>query len=181
MYGPGNWNRKIHTAFYQFCVLWAFPLLVCVLFVIGILKKYEHFQIKRYEVFLAIVKYPDLYGLVLVLCAMGLIFIPEIVYVRDIYEKTAPRANTMFKLTYQAYIMFGIMMAYILVSFTVTRIKRCNGADNAVICKGLAEVPRRQVLTGIIVILLLISTCGYLENATIHWFGGFPKEVHTRH
>lgn len=44
---------KIHTAFYQFCVLWAFPLLVCVLFVIGILKKYEHFQIKRYEVFLA--------------------------------------------------------------------------------------------------------------------------------
>lgn len=116
-----------------------------------------------------------MYGLVLVLCAMGLIFIPEIVYVRDIYEKTAPRANTMFKLTYQAYIMFGIMMAYILVSFTVTRIKRCNGADNAVICKGLLRCPRRQVLTGIIVILLLISTCGYLENATIHWFGGFPK------
>ena len=27
---------KIHTAFYQFCVLWAFPLLVCVPFVIGI-------------------------------------------------------------------------------------------------------------------------------------------------
>ncbi|MFQ7627828.1 MAG: DUF2298 domain-containing protein [Blautia wexlerae] len=54
-----------------------------------------------------------MYGLVLVLCAMGLIFIPEIVYVRDIYEKTAPRANTMFKLTYQAYIMFGIMMAHI--------------------------------------------------------------------
>ena len=37
---------------------------------------------------------------------MGLILIPEIVYVRDIYEKTAPRANTMFKLTYQAYILF---------------------------------------------------------------------------
>ena len=48
--------------------------------------------------------------------------------------------------------MFGIMMAYILVSFTVTRIKRCNGADNAVICKGLLRCPRRQVLTGIIVI-----------------------------
>mgnify|MGYP000712525570 FL=1 len=57
-------------------------------------------------------------------------------------EKTAPRANTMFKLTYQAYIMFGIMMAYILVSFTVTRIKRCNGADNAVICKGLLRCPK---------------------------------------
>ena len=166
---------KIHTAFYQFCVLWAFPLLVCVLFVIGILKKIRTFPDKKIRSFFSNVKYPDLYGLVLVLCAMGLIFIPEIVYVRDIYEKTAPRANTMFKLTYQAYIMFGIMMAYILVSFTVTRIKRCNGADNAVICKGLLRCPRRQVLTGIIVILLLISTCGYLENATIHWFGGFPK------
>ena len=166
---------KIHTAFYQFCVLWAFPLLVCVLFVIGILKKIRTFPDKKIRSFFSNVKYPDLYGLVLVLCAMGLIFIPEIVYVRDIYEKTAPRANTMFKLTYQAYIMFGIMMAYILVSFTVTRIKRCNGADNAVICKGLLRCPRRQVLTGIIVILLLISTCGYLENAIIHWFGGFPK------
>ena len=71
--------------------------------------------------------------------------------------------------------MFGIIMAYILVSFTVTRVKRCNGADNAVICKGLLRCPRRQVLTGIIAILLLISTCGYLENAIIHWFGGFPK------
>lgn len=57
----------------------------------------------------------DLYGVVLSLCAMGLILIPEIVYVRDIYEKTAPRANTMFKLTYQAYILFALMMSYILV------------------------------------------------------------------
>lgn len=78
---------KIHTAFYQFCVLWAFPLLVCVLFVIGILKKIRTFPDKKIRSFFSNVKYPDLYGLVLVLCAMGLIFIPEIVYVRDIYEK----------------------------------------------------------------------------------------------
>ena len=166
---------KIHTAFYQFCVLWAFPLLVCVLFVIGILKKIRTFPDKKIRSFFSNVKYPDLYGLALVLCAMGLIFIPEIVYVRDIYEKTAPRANTMFKLTYQAYIMFGIMMAYILVSFTVTRIKRCSGADSTIICKGLLRCPRRQALTGIIAILVLISTCGYLGNAITHWFEGFPK------
>ena len=69
----------------------------------------------------------------------------------------------MFKLTYQAYIMFGIMMAYILVFFTVNRIKRCNGADSTVMCKGLLRCPRLQSLTGIIAILVLISTCGYLE------------------
>ena len=81
----------------------------------------------------------------------------------------------MFKLTYQAYIMFGIMMAYILVFFTVNRIKRCNGADSTVMCKGLLRCPRLQSLTGIIAILVLISTCGYLENAITHWFTGFPK------
>ena len=166
---------KIHTAFYQFCVLWAFPLLVCVTFVIGILKSIGTFPEKKFWSFFYSIKYPDLYGLVLVLCAIGLIFIPEFVYVRDIYEKTAPRANTMFKLTYQAYIMFGIMMAYILVFFTVNRIKRCNGADSTVMCKGLLRCPRLQSLTGIIAILVLISTCGYLENAITHWFTGFPK------
>lgn len=166
---------KIHTAFYQFCVLWAFPLLVCVPFVIGILKSIGTFPEKKFWSFFYSIKYPDLYGLVLVLCAIGLIFIPEFVYVRDIYEKTAPIANTMFKLTYQAYIMFGIMMAYILVFFTVNRIKRCNGADSTVMCKGLLRCPRLQSLTGIIAILVLISTCGYLENAITHWFTGFPK------
>lgn len=166
---------KIHTAFYQFCVLWAFPLLVCVPFVMGILKSIGTFPEKKFWSFFYSIKYPDLYGLVLVLCAIGLIFIPEFVYVRDIYEKTAPRANTMFKLTYQAYIMFGIMMAYILVFFTVNRIKRCNGADSTVMCKGLLRCPRLQSLTGIIAILVLISTCGYLENAITHWFTGFPK------
>lgn len=166
---------KIHTAFYQFSVLWAFPLLVCVPFVIGILKSIGTFPEKKFWSFFYSIKYPDLYGLVLVLCAIGLIFIPEFVYVRDIYEKTAPRANTMFKLTYQAYIMFGIMMAYILVFFTVNRIKRCNGADSTVMCKGLLRCPRLQSLTGIIAILVLISTCGYLENAITHWFTGFPK------
>ena len=166
---------KIHTAFYQFSVLWAFPLLVCVPFVIGILKSIGTFPEKKFWSFFYSIKYPDLYGLVLVLCAIGLIFIPEFVYVRDIYEKTAPRANTMFKLTYQAYIMFGIMMAYILVFFTVNRIKRCNGADSTVMCKGLLRCPRLQSLTGSIAILVLISTCGYLENAITHWFTGFPK------
>lgn len=42
----------------------------------------------------------------------GLIAIPEFVYVRDIYENGHARANTMFKLTYQAYMLFGMTMGY---------------------------------------------------------------------
>ena len=164
---------QIHTAFYQLCVLWAFPLLVSAPFVIGILKNIKTFSDKRIKNFFINVEYPDLYGVVLILCAVGLIFIPEFFYVRDIYEKTAPRANTMFKLTYQAYIIFELMMAYILVSFTIRRIKTGRGIIK---CRGLLRCPKRQALAGIIAILLFVSTCGYLCNAINHWFNGFPRK-----
>lgn len=60
------------------------------------------------------VRTPDLFAVIMGLCAIGLVAIPELVYVRDIYENGNARANTMFKLTYQAYIMFGMTMAYVI-------------------------------------------------------------------
>ena len=39
---------------------------------------------------------PDLFAVVMGLCAIGLVLIPELVYVRDIYESGNARANTMF-------------------------------------------------------------------------------------
>lgn len=58
---------------------------------------------------------PDILCLILTFCAMGLVLMPEIVFVRDIYYNGYHRANTMFKLTYQAFIMFGIVTGYIAV------------------------------------------------------------------
>lgn len=55
----------------------------------------------------------DFFIFLMSLCAMGLILMPEVVYVEDIYTNSY-RANTMFKLTYQGYILFGICMAYVL-------------------------------------------------------------------
>lgn len=55
----------------------------------------------------------DLFIFLMGLCALGLLLMPEVIYVEDIYT-TAPRANTMFKLTYQAYMLFAICMGYIL-------------------------------------------------------------------
>ncbi|MFZ2202418.1 MAG: DUF2298 domain-containing protein, partial [Microgenomates group bacterium] len=46
------------------------------------------------------------------LTAISLILIPEFVYVRDIYP-SHPRANTMFKFTYQAFIMMGLMFGWL--------------------------------------------------------------------
>ncbi len=45
----------------------------------------------------------------LALTSVLLIIIPEFIYARDIYPDW-PRANTMFKLTYQAFILMGILM-----------------------------------------------------------------------
>ena len=63
---------------------------------------------------------PDLFVVVMGLCAIGLIAIPEFVYVRDIYENGHARANTMFKLTYQAYMLFGMTMGYGIFRMIVT-------------------------------------------------------------
>lgn len=165
---------KIHTAFYQFCVLWAFPLLICGLFVVSTLIKNRNFTNKKTRNLFYKINVSDLYGVVLSLCAMGLILIPEIVYVRDIYEKTAPRANTMFKLTYQAYILFALMMSYILVFFVADRIKILQETklDNRYEKK--VRLSKVQITVGGMAIILLISTCGYFVNATTNWFTGFP-------
>ncbi|MCR5733529.1 MAG: hypothetical protein K6G22_02885 [Lachnospiraceae bacterium] len=47
--------------------------------------------------------------LILILCALGLIIMPEIIYINDIYGSQYQRYNTMFKLTFQAFILFGML------------------------------------------------------------------------
>ena len=53
----------------------------------------------------------DILAILLFTCAIGLIAIPEIIYVKDIYPNH-PRANTMFKLCYQAFIMLALGVGY---------------------------------------------------------------------
>lgn len=65
----------------------AFPLLICGLFVVSTLIKNRNFTNKKNRNLFYKINVSDLYGVVLSLCAMGLILIPEIIYVRDIYEK----------------------------------------------------------------------------------------------
>jgi len=48
---------------------------------------------------------------IIFICAVGLVIIPELIYVADIYP-SHPRANTMFKLGYQAFILFGLGIGY---------------------------------------------------------------------
>lgn len=119
-----------HTPFYQYMVLWGLPLFTVIFYISTSIYDYATDRKRPKKVKLksrfksagrAIADYmsrlseTDLYIITIGLCAIGLIFLPEVVYVEDIYSGDYKRANTMFKLTYQAFIMFGICFGYIYV------------------------------------------------------------------
>lgn len=80
------------SPFWQLLVLWGSGLIVCIVAVLTEGKGERKMII-----------------LTLAISAVILIIIPEIIYARDIYPNH-PRANTMFKLTYQTFIMMGILL-----------------------------------------------------------------------
>ena len=56
----------------------------------------------------------DIFVLILIILSTILIFIPEFIYVKDIYP-TYYRANTMFKLVYEAFIMLSVCSSFVIV------------------------------------------------------------------
>ena len=145
---------KNHSLPHQLLILWGLPVILVLVFAAVLLAEHVRGSEKKslYR-FLAGLKLPDLFALLMGLCAIGLVLIPELVYVRDIYENGNARANTMFKLTYQAYIMFGMTMAY-----SIFR---------------LIAVCRQKFLKVIagIGLFLLVWTMGYFGNSVHAWFG----------
>jgi uncharacterized membrane protein len=131
-----------HSLPHQLLILWGLPVLVILLFFVSLFLERK----KR-------VTRPDLFGVILGLCAMGLVLIPELVYVRDIYENGNARANTMFKLTYQAYIMFGIAMGYMIFRLLMVTKQKI-----------------LKVLAGLC-LFFLAWTVGYFGNCVSAWFG----------
>ncbi|MCI9546730.1 MAG: hypothetical protein HFH60_08615 [Lachnospiraceae bacterium] len=139
-----------HSALYQYCILWGFPVILVGIYLLKLFLERGKCpplqwlgKTRRQDVFIA----------VLCLCALGLIVLPELVYVRDIYEETSARSNTMFKLTYQAFILFGISLGFILIRFW---------ADKA------HKWVRAVGVVGIVGVLL---TAGYTVTAVKQWNG----------
>ena len=68
-------------------------------------------------------KIGDIFVFILILLSTILIVVPEFIYVKDIYPAHY-RANTMFKLVYQAFIMLSLCSGYIIVRiFALNRLK----------------------------------------------------------
>lgn len=128
-----------HSRPYQWWLIWGLPVIGAVLF---------FWCVKREGA-----KKADLFGVLLGISALGLIVIPEIVYVRDIYEKEYARSNTMFKLTYQAFTMFGILLGYAMIRLWMEK-----------------KHVIRKVLTSA-VFACFVGCCFYTATAVHAWFG----------
>ena len=145
---------KHHSLPHQLLVLWGLPGVLTILFVVSLLiEKLRGAEQKSLYHLLTSIRLPDLFAVLLGLCAIGLVLIPELVYVRDIYENGNARANTMFKLTYQAYIMFGMTMIYAIFRLLVI---------------GKNKILKVLAFIGL---FFFVWTCGYFGNSVHSWFG----------
>lgn len=150
-----------HSLPHQLLVLWGLPAMLTVLFLFCVLwEKLRKKRKKNLYTWMRSLCGPDLFAVIMGLCALGLVLIPELVYVRDIYEEKHARANTMFKLTYQAYILFGMVMGYAIYRMLLLSRQK--------IVKALSVVG----------LVLLVWTCGYFGNSVRAWFGEvwYPSE-----
>lgn len=163
---------ETHTPLYQLAILWGLQVLIVIGFLTALIAKEMQRRKRiaaesdggrgrkqnRFVLFLENLEISDLFILILGLCAIGLVFTPEAIYMSDIYAGDYKRSNTMFKLVYQAYILFGISIGYILTRFVLLR------------------ETRRQLKYGIVGIVMLLWTCGYFGTSVRAWFGDLTNE-----
>ncbi|MCW1949242.1 MAG: DUF2298 domain-containing protein, partial [Candidatus Shapirobacteria bacterium] len=98
-----------HSPFYQLFILYGGFWLICLPFIVKIIQLLFQKQFKK-------INYSHLFVFSLITTATILIIIPELIYIKDIYIYEHRRANTMFKLVYQAFILYSLAGGYILVN-----------------------------------------------------------------
>lgn len=137
----------VRSPFYKLAVLWGLPV-ICI--AIDVLTHiYKCIKEKKGHLFKYIkeMNLSDVYILVIAICAIGLIIMPEIIYLKDVTAERTRRANTMFKLVFNAATMLNICTGYIIIKHLYQ--------------KGLKL--KKVFIT--IVLVVLITTFGYEINA----------------
>lgn len=153
-----------HTPLNQLIILWGLPIFMVISFLCFLISGYLRMRTvdripdseQKKAVVFQFIEYltpSDLFIITIGLCAIGLVLIPEVIYIEDIYSGEYKRANTMFKLTYQAFIMFGICLSYLF-----PRLLRF----------GETKRQKRAAFFGLL--LFLLSLC-YIQNAVNAWYG----------
>ncbi|OGM19057.1 hypothetical protein A2771_02215 [Candidatus Woesebacteria bacterium RIFCSPHIGHO2_01_FULL_38_26b] len=95
---------RSRSPIWQLSILWGFPTVLTLIFALTIIKNKPKLKgLSR----------SDLLTIAILFSSWTLIFLPEVIYVKDIYIASHHRANTMFKLTYQAFVMFYTLSGFI--------------------------------------------------------------------
>jgi len=94
-----------HSPLWMLLVLWGFPLFLTINYLMTI-------RLTSHEL-----RVTDFFVLVLLGVSWFLIIFPEFFYIKDIYIHSYQRANTMFKLTYQSFVMFYLTAFYVIFNF----------------------------------------------------------------
>lgn len=157
-----------HTPLNQLIILWGLPVSMVVAFLCFMISDFRKlhreslsFEQKRKKRalwhWMESLSTADFYIIILGLCAIGLVLLPELIYIEDIYSGDYKRANTMFKLTYQAFIMFGLCFGYIFIRLIA--FKRTGRQF-------------RVAVAGLVFFLLSVT---YIQNAVNAWYGNIFK------
>jgi len=107
--GQGILPVHARSALVDLLVLWGWNLFLC-LTLIGIVVWWWKFAKKPQRI-----SWQDTWILGLFFVGWFLIILPEFIYLKDIYIDDYHRANTMFKLVYQSWILFAIGGGYTIV------------------------------------------------------------------
>ena len=148
-----------HTIFYQLLVLWGIPIFMVLYYFLFTIANSIPIKIDKYLIknYVQSLRPGDYFILIIGFSAIGLILSTEVLYVVDIFFDSAPRFNTVFKFTYQSFIMFGVCYGYILP-----------------ILYNSSRKTNRSVAKVLIVLFLL--TCCYAYTSTEQWFGDITNK-----
>lgn len=118
-------GNNLRSPLWMMGVLWGFFYYFVVIFIIQLVKSFKQKNSKfgmlntKYWIQLVQMISPvDLFLSLLILLSTMLLVFPEFFYAKDIYPAHY-RANTMFKLGYQAYIMLSLMGGYTFIMLSV--------------------------------------------------------------
>ena len=102
---------KVNSSWYQLLTLWGWDLFVGIS-LLGLII-YKYLRGKQTSII-------DWLMVSWWLVGVFLIIIPELIYVKDIYISDYHRANTMFKLVYQSWVLFAFVGAYTVTKWWLT-------------------------------------------------------------
>ena len=150
---------NITSPLYKLVVLWGLPIICIIFHIVSLL--YQFLKEKKGNIFQYIkrMNLSDIYIIILGVCAIGLVILPEIIYLKDIYNDEYKRANTMFKLTFNAITLFHICGSYILIKYLY---------EKGSIIKKVAVA---------ILLVIFVSTFGYGLDAISYCTNGLKNQT----